>query len=305
MFFALNTSNPLFQFAHLAKKKPHFIFASILSLLFIILGQIIGFGIVSTIPSNLFTNNTWNITFTSFSEILLFFLPSIFIVAFWLKYYEKRKFESIGLERKNSIKKIIIGFGVGLLMFSLSILILYSLNYLEFENSSNTISGINYILPSLLILISYLIQGSTEEIVFRGWLLPILGTQLKPWLAILISSILFALLHSLNDNITIIAIVNLTLFGVFISLFALRQGSIWGVCSWHAIWNWLQGNFYGLEVSGNKENITIFNLKETGPDWLTGGNFGPEGGLIVTLILLIGSLILLALKNNIQNESIY
>jgi len=129
--------------------------------------------------------------------------------------------------------------------------------------------------------------------------LPTLGVSIKPWIAILISSLLFALLHGANDNITLFAIVNLILFGVFISLFALREGSIWGVCAWHAVWNWLQGNFYGLEVSGRKESIALLNLQETGPDWLTGGKFGPEGGFVVTIILLLGIVILIKQQPNI------
>lgn len=68
--------------------------------------------------------------------------------------------------------------------------------------------------PASLLFVGYLVQDSTEEIVFRGWLLPTLGVSPKPWIAILISSLLFALLYGANDNITLFAIVNLILFGV-------------------------------------------------------------------------------------------
>lgn len=302
MLFELDKTNPLFQLANSAKRKPHFLAATFLSFIFIIVGQLIGYGLSSLIPEDLFSSKIWNTAFNSFKEILLFFLPSILIVALWLKFYEKRAFTTIGFTSENGLKKILFGFLFGTLMFSLSILILFLFNDVEVDMSSKSFHGLKMLFPTLLILLSYLIQGSTEEIVFRGWLLPILGVKLNPFIAVLISSILFAMLHGLNDNITILALVNLLLFGIFISLFALRQGSIWGVCAWHAIWNWLQGNFYGLEVSGNQENISIIDLKETGSDWITGGKFGPEGGFIVTIILLLGIVILFFIKNKPSNN---
>ena len=94
------------------------------------------------------------------------------------------------------------------------------------------------------------------------------------------------------------------MFGYFIAIFALKQGSLIGVCIWHGVWNWLQGNVYGLEVSGNENGLTLFNFIETGPDWLTGGKFGPEGGLAATIILILASLIALNLKNKPNLQTI-
>ena len=77
-------------------------------------------------------------------------------------------------------------------------------------------------------------------------------------------------------------------YGLFAALYALREGGIWGISAQHAVWNWAQANLYGFEVSGIGANGgSLFNLMETGPDPLTGGAFGPEGGLAVTLVLLL------------------
>lgn len=291
--------NPLYQLAASSKRKPHFIAAIFLCIFFIVIGQLIGELLKHFIPNVLGNDSIWDKTFNEFKEIVLSFLPIIFVIAIRVKFYEKRTFTSIGFTNTDVIKKITSGFGFGIIMFSSAIAVLYAFDYLNFENSTKNLQGIQMQFPASLLLVGYVIQGSTEEIVFRGWLLPTLGVSIKPWIAILISSLLFALLHGANDNITLFAIVNLILFGVFISLFALREGSIWGVCAWHAIWNWLQGNFYGLEVSGRKESISLLNLQETGPDWLTGGKFGPEGGFVVTIILLLGIVILINRQPNI------
>lgn len=304
-WFSIDSNNPLFQLASPAKWKPHIIVASILSFLFIIFGQGIGFFIVTLIERFLSIESTiWKKTIIDFLEISLYFLPSIFIVMLWVKYLEKRPFQSIGFAFENTFKKINYGFGFGILMISLTVIILFSTNLLDWESTKDNLQGSKMILPTVLILFAYLIQGSTEEIVFRGWLMPIIGIKYSPWVGIIVSSILFALLHGANDNITFLSILNLFLFGIFIALFAIRQGSIWGVCAWHAIWNWMQGNFYGLEVSGNSDSPTLLNFKEIGPDWITGGNFGPEGGIIVTSILLLGSFLLLKLKQN-KHESLH
>ena len=107
---------------------------------------------------------------------------------------------------------------------------------------------------------------------------------------VLISSLLFMMLHLLNPNLSVIGLLNLFLFGLFAALFALYEGGLWGVFAIHTVWNWAQGNIFGFEVSGTEvSGAIILNLAETGPDWLTGGAFGPEGGLVVTAILLVSS----------------
>jgi membrane protease YdiL (CAAX protease family) len=107
-----------------------------------------------------------------------------------------------------------------------------------------------------------------------------------------ISALVFAVYHSLNPNLSPIAFLNLFLFGVLTAFYALYEGGLWGVFGIHAAWNWAQGNIFGLEVSGiPPAGGTLFNLMETGPDAITGGQFGPEGGLAVTAVLIVSSII--------------
>jgi uncharacterized protein len=64
---------------------------------------------------------------------------------------------------------------------------------------------------------------------------------------------------------------------------------LWGVFAIHSFWNWAQGNLLGLEVSGSTiGGTTLLNLKANGNDLITGGAFGPEGGLAITLVLIAG-----------------
>jgi membrane protease YdiL (CAAX protease family) len=144
-----------------------------------------------------------------------------------------------------------------------------------------------------LIFLGWTVQGPAEEILSRGWLLPVIGARHKPLAGILISSAVFAIYHSLNPNIDPVAFLNLFLFGLFTAFYVLYEGSLWGVFGLHAAWNWAQGNLFGLEVSGMPAaGGTLFNLMEVGPDLITGGPFGPEGGLAVTLVLIVSSSII-------------
>ena len=92
---------------------------------------------------------------------------------------------------------------------------------------------------------------------------------------------------------------NIVLFGLFISLYAVREGSLWGVCGWHAAWNWLLGLGFGLEVSGIRIDtvplVADLTVAPGAPWWLTGGAFGPEASVVTTAVLLAGALGLIVL----------
>jgi membrane protease YdiL (CAAX protease family) len=179
------------------------------------------------------------------------------------------------------------------MMFAVSIGISAALGFIAFEeNSGAQPQGLAALGGVLLVFLGWTIQGPAEEALARGWLLPVIGARYKPLLAAIISSIIFAVYHSLNPNINPIAFLNLFLFGLFTVFYTLYEGGLWGVFGIHAAWNWAQGNLFGFEVSGMPPvGGMFFNLMEVGPDVVTGGPFGPEGGLAVTLLLIASTVI--------------
>ena len=141
-------------------------------------------------------------------------------------------------------------------------------------------------------LLFFLVQGPAEEIMFRGYLLPVLSARGNTTLGIVVSSLLFGLLHVLNPNLGPLPMLNLTLAGVMFAMYALVEEGLWGMFGLHSAWNWVQGNVLGMAVSGMEFGPSLFKLSESGPDWLTGGAFGPEGSLVVTLALAATSAML-------------
>jgi membrane protease YdiL (CAAX protease family) len=225
--------------------------------------------------------------------ISAFFLMYVF-VGLWVYFFEKRPFWTIGYESKNALMRYGRGFLIGALLFGGAVGILSAFGTLNFEEGDPALQGTAALGGVLIVLAGWVVQGGAEEIVTRGWILPVLGARYRPWVGLAVSSLIFAGMHIFNSNLSVIAMVNLALFGVFAGLYAMREGSLWGISALHTVWNWVQGNIFGFEVSGMAAGGgTLFNLKEAGPDWLTGGAFGPEGGLAVTLVLLLGMGIIL------------
>ena len=121
------------------------------------------------------------------------------------------------------------------------------------------------------------------------------------WLAVLLNSILFSLLHVFNNGIQFLALLNIALFGILTSLYVLRRGNLWGACALHSLWNFVQGNVFGVSVSGTESGPSPLSATlRPGAELWNGGTFGLEGGLTVTLVLLAGILILLFLVPNAE-----
>jgi membrane protease YdiL (CAAX protease family) len=230
------------------------------------------------------------------SVIFLFlgFAPIYLMVWLWLWLFERRQLWTAGLEWPGWLAKYLRGWLVGFLMFSASVAILAALGYVATESTNPGAGRALAIGTALLIVMGWMVQGGAEELLTRGFVLPIIGSRYGSAIGIIISSLIFSALHLLNPNISLIALLNLFLFAVFAALYALFEGGLWGVFAIHAVWNWAQGNLFGFEVSGSEiSSAVILNLTEAGPDWLTGGPFGPEGGIAVTGVLLASSILVI------------
>ncbi len=296
-----------------ALDKIYPVIALVLAVVFIFVAQI-GGGIAAfliLIPLSLWRSGhlpTLNSLLTPAtgleSAILLIFTfgPIFLVVWAWIFLFEKRAPWTIGLEKRYALRNYLRGLLVGLATFGASVGILAALGYVAFEQGDPRKQGLAALGSVVIIFAGWMVQGAAEEALVRGWLLPVIGSRYSAMAGVVLSSLLFAALHLLNPGVSPVAALNLFLFGAFASLFALYEGGLWGVFGIHAAWNWAQGNLLGFEVSGNPVSSTLINLMEVGPDTITGGVFGPEGGLAVTAVLLISSgLLLINAKLKAQN----
>ncbi|MBR6071016.1 MAG: CPBP family intramembrane metalloprotease [Ruminococcus sp.] len=140
-----------------------------------------------------------------------------------------------------------------------------------------------------LTLLGFLVQGMSEEFIFRGFFMNTLGGRHHPFVAIGVSAVAFSLAHVLNPGYGVLVFINLTMFGVFAGLYMIAFDDIWGACAIHSVWNFLQGSFYGISVSGSGMNESVFRTTaRSSSKLLTGGAFGIEGSIFTTVVLAAG-----------------
>jgi membrane protease YdiL (CAAX protease family) len=145
-----------------------------------------------------------------------------------------------------------------------------------------------------LVSLSIIVNAAGEELMFRGYLfqrgIEIFGTTT----ATLLGAAIFALAHLFNPYLSWLAVVNIFLAGIFFSLCYLQTGSLWLPMAAHATWNLVLAKVLGVTVSGLDFGRSLLVVGDiSGPDWLTGGGFGPEGGAAATVALLLGTAALL------------
>jgi len=190
----------------------------------------------------------------------------------------KRSWISTGFTKKwYSMDTAVAGF-LAFAFLALSFIVLYMLGFMQIDE-------VNFD-PALFFgfMLLFLVQSSFEEIVSRSFMIPSITAYSNVWIALFISSSVFAILHIFNDNITVLSTLNIFLAGLLLGLLYLRYESIWPAISFHVAWNFFQGSFFGFEVSG-LDVYSYLDTSETGPDLYTGGSFGLEGSLICTLLL--------------------
>ncbi len=219
------------------------------------------------------------------------------VVILFCRLIQKRKPDTLGFIKSGMGKEYLTGLVVGFVMFSSAVLICVAAGAIKIEGFSETFS----ILMFFLFLLGFMLQGMAEEVICRGYVMVSIARRYSMWTAVISNAVIFAALHLLNNGISVPAFINLVLFGIFASLYFVKKGNIWGVAAVHSVWNLVQGNFWGLRVSGMVTECSV--LRSTmveGRELLNGGAFGPEGGLGVSVVLLVGICVLLRKKKDVK-----
>ncbi|WP_054972466.1 CPBP family intramembrane glutamic endopeptidase [Paenibacillus sp. A3] len=142
-------------------------------------------------------------------------------------------------------------------------------------------------------LMMFIWVGFSEEMFFRGYIMKTMeALKYRLPFAYMLSAMLFALIHLGNNDVSALAVFNIFLIGLLFSYMFTVTGSLWMPIGYHMAWNYAQGSLYGLAVSGNDVNGIFEASFQTHLDWLTGGDFGPEAGLLDTGMSVLGFIVL-------------
>lgn len=180
-----------------------------------------------------------------------------------------------------------VGTGIGAAFLALTVLLVAATGGARWTSDAGTLPG--YLEFAARTLGFFAVAAAVEEVLFRGYPFQALARGIGAWPAAVVLSALFALAHASNPNVRPLGLANIFLAGVMLSAAYLRTRSLWFATAVHLGWNWAMATLLDLPVSGLEIDTPLYTGTETGPDWWTGGAFGPEAGLAATLVLLAGT----------------
>jgi uncharacterized protein len=143
----------------------------------------------------------------------------------------------------------------------------------------------------------FAVAALMEEAIFRGYPFQVLVRAAGPVVAAVATSALFAAVHGRNPEVSAFGLVNIFLAGLMLAAAYLRTLSLWFATALHIGWNWATASLFDLPVSGITDFRTpLYEPILRGPEWWSGGTFGPEGGLVGTIGFGLALLLVLRLR---------
>ncbi|MGB5355828.1 MAG: CPBP family intramembrane glutamic endopeptidase [Eudoraea sp.] len=215
---------------------------------------------------------------TSQFFLLIFFgfLGTFLAFYLFIKYVDKEAFVQLGFKSYNYKREVVLGILMGLASMGIGSLVLAFFNQLIFVKI--------LLLPSevFLTIILYLLVAIMEEVLFRGYILRKLMRAIDIHWALIISSMIFALMHAMNPHATWIGLANIFLSGILLGLGFIYTKNLWFPIALHFSWNLFQ-SFFGFNVSG-EDTYTIIEWNRLENNIFNGGDFGFEGSVLCLVI---------------------
>ncbi|MCD2255626.1 lysostaphin resistance A-like protein [Agrilactobacillus fermenti] len=244
--------------------------------------------LLSGVIGDWFKRAAFNAEAELFIELILTGILIIIVLAY---YGHKRQLQLFALSKNKLGSLYLKGLVFGLGTFALIWVIAVALRAVKVQVPTNG-QGLIWFVPMLL---GFGIQGFSEELLTRGYVLSKLTAIGAPLAGIWTNAVIFALLHAMNPGINLFAVIELVMTGVLLSLLRLRFDSLWLSAAFHTAWNFAEGPIFGVYVSGNHFSAALLQTKTNpGLDWLNGGLFGLEGGLIALAVITAVTIILIS-----------
>jgi uncharacterized protein len=218
------------------------------------------------------------------------------LIATWAcaRLLERRSLASVGYKpHRGWLRDFSLGSIIGAVTLGVAVAIATAAGSLTFD--VNTQDGAHLARGFVILFFYFLIAGAVEELLFRGFAFQALVHNTGAVAAILITSTLFGLAHVSNSNASIFSTINTILAGVWLGVAYLATRSLWLATALHYSWNTVMVFLFGLPVSGISRFNHLAWLRGTSlsPEWVSGGDYGPEGGAAATLAFILSTLIIL------------
>lgn len=225
-------------------------------------------------------------TVSSFIEVLAALLATWFA----LRYVDRKPWADVGLDRAAARpRNVSLGFLIGGLAIAIPIALLIATGWLDRAPATAT----TWAGPTTRITLLLLPAALAEELVTRGYLLTVFRDALNWRWSVAITSVAFGLLHLQNPGANAQSVILVALAGVFLATIRIATGSLYAAWAAHFAWNWVMAALFHAPVSGFAFELPAYRYVDAGPDWATGGSWGPESGIPAGLAMLIGTGLLL------------
>jgi membrane protease YdiL (CAAX protease family) len=222
---------------------------------------------------------------------LLMIAATVAVYVAFVRIVERRRVVELGTA--GAAREFGAGFVLGLVLFSLTMLVLWLLGAVD-VGAAGGWTALGY--P----LLDAVIAAVTEEVLMRGVVFRIVEESLGSWIALAFSAALFGALHAFNRGATTTSSIAIALeAGVLLAAVFMLTRRLWMVFGLHAAWNFTEGGIFGASVSGGDAH-GMFSSHFRGPDVLTGGEFGPEASIVAVIVCFAtGAFVLWRARNRI------
>ena len=212
------------------------------------------------------------------------------VLAGWgmLAFVDRRPIGALGFALEPAAARdSAVGFAFGGAQLGLAVLLLAVAGTARWVADAGT--GADYVATLAEALAFFAVAAAMEEALFRGYAFQALVQGIGAWPAAVLTSAGFAAVHAGNPNADVVGLANIFLAGVMLAAAYLKTRSLWFATAVHLGWNWVMSALLDFPVSGLVRDTPLYDARETGADWWTGGPFGPEAGLAATIAVVVGT----------------
>lgn len=212
-------------------------------------------------------------------------LTDIFMIAIpvisW-KLIQRHKIAQLGLISLSAGKKdCLAGMALGFLCCTIVFLLIIAVGDVQVDWTPH------FSINTFIWILLFVIVALGEEILNRGFFMANLRRSRNLFFILIVPSVIFGLIHLSNPGVTLLSVINIIIVGIMFSYMFLKSGNIWMCVGYHFTWNTFQGAIYGMPVSG-LDIPGIITTRFSNDNLLNGGLFGIEGGILTTLVTLLG-----------------
>jgi membrane protease YdiL (CAAX protease family) len=271
-----NRPFPFTQHTQLATVARVFVFVLLYAVFFVLCAALfatLGHHLLATVSMQARTND------------LLAFITVLLTTTFMIRAVDKRSWRELGLgSRAAAPSALVHGLLVGTVAIGVTCALLYLPGWLRVVPSlpgSSLAAGVRV---SAFLLVAAL----SEELLCRGYLFCAIRDSLGTRGAVVATSVIFGLLHTFNPGATVESVLLVTMAGVFLAAVRVVFDSLYAAWAAHTAWNWVMAVPLHAVVSGFRFEAPDYRAVTSGPEWISGGIWGPEGGAVAAVGMLAG-----------------